>query len=96
MVIDDQRISRMHAQIRLINDQFFIVELNSTGGTFVNGNKVFQTDLYSSDEISLAGVPITFVRDSVELENKTGDYTFPNMPAEKQDQITKPKKGNGM
>ena len=67
------------------------VEMNSTGGTFVNGAKVLQAILYPGDQISLAGVLIKFVQDSTEFENKAEDYTFPNIPIDKQAQITKPK-----
>lgn len=92
LVVDDRRVSRMHAQIRLINNQYFVVDMNSTGGTFVNGEKVFQTLLYPGDQISLAGVLLKFVQDNTEFENRSEDYTFPNIPVEKQAQITKPKK----
>ena len=88
LVVDDRRVSRMHAQIRSINNQFFLVDLNSTGGTFVNGEKIYQVALYSGDQISLAGIPISFIQDSIELENESEDYTFPNIPIEKQEQIT--------
>lgn len=94
LVIDDRRVSRMHAQIRLVNKQYFVVDMNSTGGTFVNGTKVMQAILYPGDQISLAGVLINFVQDSVEFENKAEDYTFPNIPIDKQAQITKPKEQN--
>ena len=87
-VVDDRRVSRMHAQIRSINNQFFLVDLNSTGGTFVNGEKIYQIALYSGDQFSLAGIPISFVQDSTELENESEDYTFPNIPIEKQERIT--------
>lgn len=95
LVVDDRRVSRMHAQIRIINEKFFVVDLNSTGGTFVNGQKIFQTVLYSGDQLSLAGISITFVQDSTEFENETEDYTYPNIPVEKQDQITEPRRGRG-
>ena len=88
LVVDDRRVSRMHAQIRSINNQFLLVDLKSTGGTFVNGEKIYQIALYSGDQISLAGIPISFVQDSTELENESEDYTFPNIPTEKQEQIT--------
>ena len=92
LVVDDRRVSRMHAQIRSINNQFLLVDLNSTGGTFVNGEKIYQIALYSGDQISLAGISISFIQDSTELENESEDYTFPNIPIEKQEQITERKR----
>ncbi|HEX2696817.1 MAG TPA: FHA domain-containing protein, partial [Anaerolineales bacterium] len=60
LVIDDPRISRYHAQMRVINGRFVIFDLNSTGGTYVNGKRVEQTVVYSGDVISLAGVQLIF------------------------------------
>ena len=37
LVIDDPRVSRTHAQLRAINGRYIIFDLNSTGGTFING-----------------------------------------------------------
>jgi len=64
LVIDDPRISRNHAQLRAINGRFVIFDLNSTGGTFVNGQKTNQTVLYPGDVISLAGVGLIFGQDN--------------------------------
>ncbi|MBW8011578.1 MAG: FHA domain-containing protein [Chloroflexi bacterium] len=91
LVIDDPRVSRIHAQIRVIKDQFFIVDLNSTGGTFVNGQKVSQTLLYTGDNISLSGFEIVFMQDSARLEKEAEDYTSPNITSAAQDKKTSPK-----
>ena len=40
VVIDDQMVSRFHALIQKINDSFFIQDLNSSNGTFVNDKPV--------------------------------------------------------
>lgn len=55
IVINDQRVSRQHAQIRRSNQHFMIFDLNSTGGTYVNNRRVTQTLLISGDVISIAG-----------------------------------------
>jgi hypothetical protein len=55
LVIDDPRISRNHAQLRAINGRYVLFDLNSTGGSFVNGQRTSQTVLYPGDVISLAG-----------------------------------------
>jgi hypothetical protein len=64
LVIDDPRISRSHAQLRAIKGRFVIFDLNSTGGTYVNGQRTSQTVLYPGDVISLAGVPLVFGQDN--------------------------------
>lgn len=60
LVIDDTRVSRTHAQLRLVRGRFVIFDLDSSGGTFVNGKRVLQQFLQPGDVISLAGVPLVF------------------------------------
>jgi pSer/pThr/pTyr-binding forkhead associated (FHA) protein len=64
LVIDDPRVSRNHAQLRAIKGRFVLFDLNSTGGTFVNGQRTSQTVLYPGDVISLAGVTLIFGQDN--------------------------------
>ncbi|MCC6955443.1 MAG: DUF3662 domain-containing protein [Anaerolineales bacterium] len=60
LVIDDARVSRTHAQLRLVRGRFVVFDLDSRGGTFVNGKRVLQQALQPGDVISLAGVPLVF------------------------------------
>ncbi len=64
LVIDDPRVSRTHAQLRAIKGRFVLFDLNSTGGTFVNGQRTNQSVLYPGDVISLAGVSLIFGQDN--------------------------------
>jgi hypothetical protein len=64
LVIDDPRVSRNHAQLRAIKGRFVIFDLNSTGGTFVNGQRTSQSVMYPGDVISLAGVPLVYGQDN--------------------------------
>ncbi len=64
LVIDDPRVSRNHAQLRAIKGRFVIFDLNSTGGTFVNGQRASQSVLYPGDVISLAGLALIFGQDN--------------------------------
>lgn len=64
LVIDDPRISRNHTQLRAINGRYVLFDLNSTGGSFVNGQRTSQTVLYPGDVISLAGVALIFGQDN--------------------------------
>jgi len=64
LVVNDPRVSRYHAQIRCSRGRFIIFDLNSTGGTYVNGQRINQSVLYPGDVISLAGLPIIFGQDS--------------------------------
>lgn len=64
LVIDDPRVSRNHAQLRAIKGRFVVFDLNSTGGTFVNGQRTSQSVLYPGDVISLSGVALIFGQDN--------------------------------
>jgi len=64
LIIDDPRVSRNHAQLRSIKGRYVVFDLNSTGGTFVNGQRTSQSVLYPGDVISLAGVALIFGQDT--------------------------------
>jgi hypothetical protein len=63
VVVDDPRVSRNHAQMRVIKGRFVIFDLESSGGTFVNGQRTNQSILYPGDVISLAGVTLVYGQD---------------------------------
>ncbi len=60
LVINDPRVSRLHAQLRATGGRYRIIDLNSTGGTFINGKRITNTILYPGDVISLAGVSMLY------------------------------------
>lgn len=64
LILDDPRISRTHAQIRLVRGQYLIVDLNSTSGTFVNGERITRAILRPGDVISLSGNILIYHEDS--------------------------------
>lgn len=69
LTIDDPRVSRNHAQLRVVNGRYVIFDLNSTGGTYVNSQRSHQSVLYPGDVISLAGVPLIFGQDNPPRRN---------------------------
>jgi len=60
IVLDDGRVSRHHAQIRLLHNRFCLYDLDSANGTTVNGQPVSDVVLRDGDRISLGGVNMTF------------------------------------
>ncbi len=78
LVIEDLRVSRAHAQIRRIKNQTILFDLNSSGGTFVNGKRITQTTLFPGDVISLAGFTLIYGEDSGESSSIGG--TSPAQP----------------
>lgn len=73
IVLDDPRVSRSHAQLRAVRKQYILFDLNSTGGTYVNGRRIVQETLNPGDVISLAGVPLIYGEETNELPSQFGD-----------------------
>lgn len=71
LVVDDPRVSRSHAQLRLAHGRYVIFDLDSTGGTFVNGRPVSRQELLPGDVISLAGVPLVYGEESPQAAGLT-------------------------
>jgi hypothetical protein len=64
LVLEDAHVSRVHAQIRLVQGRYVIFDLDSSGGTYVNGQRVTQCLLHPGDVISLAGAQLVFGQES--------------------------------
>jgi ABC transport system ATP-binding/permease protein len=61
MVIDHPSVSRVHAQIRLEGGNYTIYDLNSTNGTFVNGQQVWgNRRLVVNDNIRVGPTSLVF------------------------------------
>ncbi len=65
IVIDDMRISRLHAQIRHVSDGYIIFDAGSTGGTYVNNTRISQQKLQTGDVISLGGYKFIFLSENI-------------------------------
>lgn len=63
VVISDLRVSRFHAQIRRTKEGYMVFDVGSTGGTFVNGERITSHTLKSGDVISLAGYALIFTNE---------------------------------
>lgn len=81
LVIDDPRVSRKHGQLRAIKGRYMLFDLNSSGGIYVNGERIKQITLHPGDVISLAGVPIVYGQDAVRAINETQEYISPEKAA---------------
>lgn len=76
LVIDDPRVSRSHAQLRIIRGHYVIFDLNSTGGTFVNSQRVNQCTLKPGDVVSIAGIPLIYGEDVPNTKGETSEYNL--------------------
>ncbi len=87
VIVDDARVSRRHAQLRLRHGRYVIYDLGSSGGTSVNGYPVAECVLEPGDVISLAGVEVIYGEDVPESthppqkgELKGGQAARPGLP----------------
>jgi two-component system cell cycle response regulator len=74
IALNDGKISKVHCEISVIRsghgvEQIYILDLDSTNGTFVNGNAVIQTSLRGGDKIQ-AGDTILQLSFSDEIERE--------------------------
>jgi len=58
--VHDGKASREHAKIYKQGEQYAIVDLNSSNGTFVNGEKITKRILKNGDEIAIGLVRLLF------------------------------------
>ena len=64
---DDERMSRRHCIISFVADRFYIADLGSVNGTFMNGSRISEpTELQSFDRVFFGGTEMEFREDSSE------------------------------
>jgi hypothetical protein len=74
IIIDDVRVSRHHAQMRVRFGKYVIFDLGSSGGTTVNGKITKEAVLQSGDVVGLAGATFIYVEETQSPDDpKTGD-----------------------
>jgi len=70
IVILDDLVSRNHARVVFDNDSYWLEDLNSTNGSYLNGMPIDRTPLKSGDKINIgkATLIVQDVRGSLEVE----------------------------
>ncbi|MBI1422173.1 MAG: AAA family ATPase [Gammaproteobacteria bacterium] len=82
--LDDRRASRQHAQILYLFGSFFLQDLNSTNGTYVNGQRVGWHAISNKDRIRIGHCLLEFQEGMAEeLSEVTGEITQPKLVAVK-------------
>jgi pSer/pThr/pTyr-binding forkhead associated (FHA) protein len=71
IIIDNQAVSGRHAQITKEGDSIFIEDASSLNGTYVNGQKIFKSELYNGDVILVGVHTLEVISDKVrEMDTK--------------------------
>jgi hypothetical protein len=60
--VEDPNVSRRHAELRLEGSGWWIVDLESTNGTDLNGKRVQRSKLDEGDTLTLGGTDLVFGR----------------------------------
>jgi hypothetical protein len=88
LVLDDPHVSRTHAQLRSQRGKFVLVDLNSTGGTRVNGNVIRQHTLRPGDVITISGIELIYGQDPSGPPEATPPYAPPFAQPSDRDRVT--------
>ncbi|MDK9708771.1 MAG: FHA domain-containing protein [Desulforhopalus sp.] len=59
--IDNLAVSNFHARIERLQEKYFIEDLNSTNGTFINEEKISRCELQDGDTASIGKHVLTFL-----------------------------------
>lgn len=62
-VIDDHNISRIHAWIEFVNNQWYMKDHDSTNGTFINEEKISKVLLVHGDQVRIGTTILIFQDD---------------------------------
>jgi ABC-type multidrug transport system ATPase subunit/pSer/pThr/pTyr-binding forkhead associated (FHA) protein len=58
LIINNIKVSRKHAKLEKIDNDWFIEDLKSSNGTFINGKKVDRAIVNPNDVITIGGIPL--------------------------------------
>ena len=62
IVINDQNVSRRHAELHAVGDNYELVDLGSTNGSKVNGQRVRRHPLSDGDQVTFGAITLRFRR----------------------------------
>ena len=75
VVISDVRCSREHCVFRKLNDHWYVDDLGSSNGTFVNGNRVERTQkLRPGDRITVASQKLMYAATVVDPQDIIANF----------------------
>ena len=77
LVLDSVYVSRTHAELRYEAGVYTVVDLGSTGGIYVNGEKYDRCVLSEGDVITLANTHLIFGRMTFPTSDRVSKYRPP-------------------
>ncbi len=83
VIVEERQISRYHAELQLRCGRYILRDLDSTGGTVVNGYPIREVVLRPGDVISLSGIDLIYA-ESEPPERVERGHTRPIAPQESE------------
>jgi signal transduction histidine kinase len=80
--LHDTEVSRHHAELRQVETDYLISDLNSSNGTFVNGQRARQHQLQSGDQVQLGGTLMLYTGPAEETPEDLAKIVSIGPPAE--------------
>ncbi len=87
IVVDNLAVSGEHAALQAIGTEYYIEDLNSTNGTFINGKKIKRQILHAGDSIEIGKYTIKYASDVVDpktaasANGKDGEVAQDELPS---------------
>ena len=75
VVLQEESVSRFHAEIRNEDGKYILYDNNSTAGTYVNSKRIDRCVLISSDLLSFSCIQVMFVNNNAKLAGKAMGMT---------------------
>lgn len=75
IILENLSVSRNHVRIKHENEEYFIVDLNSANGTYVNGIKITKTALSDNDVVAVGKYRLIFVNKGLDDQQKIFDLS---------------------
>ena len=93
VVIDNPAVSGHHCKILRVGDSFFVEDLHSTNGVFLNAKKVVRSELQNNDIIGIAKHALKFIDDRPQpaptaAKTSAADETMAISPQKQQELAT--------
>lgn len=89
VVIDNPAISSHHCKVVLKGDTYYVEDLESTNGTFVNEKRIVKSGLHDQDVIGVAKHALVFVDDRAKPEEAGGGDKTMVLTPDKQEAMAK-------
>ena len=62
IILPDPMVSKTHAAIQVVNGKLLLIDLNSTNGTTVNGQRIKQHEIREGDIVGIAGIHLKVIQ----------------------------------